>query len=407
LLLKPIVILLLLISTGSTANDNIQLSAFGTIGLVVSDSERLAYRRDVSYHQGVLADELDILNHSLFGVQLDASLTADLDFVGQVVLRDVAKSEFKQYLTLSFLRYSPTANWQIRIGRTAPDIFLHSASRDIGVAYTWAVPPNEVYSILPFRTVDGVDVSYSIPFNEGIIRTKFFTGQADTVVSSIAGPVSLDVKDIYGLIVNYSGVDWSFQAQHTQATIASESEGNQQLIDAVAQLPEFIWPGAAAFSQHLIAKGKTPKYSSISAQGYLGRYLLSAELSYISSSDSELIPTIVSGYASLAYMMGAHTFYGVYSFTDTDPYMFTEPGVQQQLIPELITGVTVLNSFYTSSQQTQSLGWRWDISANISSSLQWNHSHIDDMGGTLWLNNSGDFSTDTINIVMFSVSFTL
>jgi len=407
MLCKPVIILLILSSACCAANDNIQFSAFGTIGLVVSDSDRLGYRRDVSYDKDVLADEVDLLNHSLLGLQVDASLTSDLDFVGQVVLRDVAVSKLQQYLTLSFLRYSPTANWQISAGRTAPDIFLHSSYRDVGVAYTWAVPPNEIYSILPFRTIDGFDITYSTPLYEGSLQAKFFTGKADSFVSSIVGPIPISVNNIYGLTVNYSGIDWSFQAQHTQVSIADESEDNQLLINAIAQLPDFIWPGAAQYSESLIVEGKSSVYNSISAQRYIGRYLLNAELSHISSNDSDLIPTIISGYASVAYLRREHAFYGVYSFTDTDPYFFNEPGVQQALIPEILVGVHAVNSFYTSSQQTLSLGWRWDISPNVASSLQWNHSHIDDMGGTLWLNSTDDLSAQTINVLMFSLSFTI
>jgi len=389
------------------ASDDTQFSAFGTIGLVTSDSSRYGYRNDVSYHKGVYSGDIDFLNHSLLGVQLDKSLSSDVDFVGQAVIRDLADPKFERYITLGFLRYAPSANWQLRIGRTAPDIFLITEYRDVGVAYIWATPPNEVYGMIPFRSLDGADVAYSTHLGDGTLRAKVFTGQAESVISSAYSVIPIELKNIFGLSINFSTIDWSIQAQHTQVKLANEAEDNQQIIDAVAQMPPFIWPDAKQFSESLALKGKHASYTSISGQAYLGNFLLTAELAQITSNDTDVIPKLLSGYGSLAYQLGEHTLYSVYAFTDSDSYTFDEPGVKTQLIPELISGVESMNNFYASSQQTISIGWRWDFSDNISSSLQWNNTHIDDLGGALWLNDSADLSADTINVLMLSVSFSL
>jgi hypothetical protein len=407
MLKKLILSLLFFNQLSSFANDDVQVSAFGTIGLVMSDSDRYGYRKDVSYDKGVYSGDTDFLNHSLFGFQLDASLNSDIDFVGQAVIRDMTDSTFENYITLGFLRYTPTANWQFRVGRTAPDIFLITEYIDIGVAYIWATPPNEVYGIIPFRSLDGADVTYTSRWSDTTLRTKFFTGKGESTVASPFLTVSAEVENIYGLSVNLSTIDWSIQAQHTQIQIAEKNKATQQVINVIAQMPPSIWPGAKQFSENLTVKGTHANYSSISGQAYLGQYLFTAELSRIDPSDTETIPTLTSGYTSLAYQYDEHTFYSVYSFIHSQNYTFDEPGVQTALIPELIGAVESINNFYVSNQKTFSLGWRWNFRENISSSLQWNNTQIDDNGGTLWLNNSDDPSGDTINVLMFSVSFTL
>lgn len=404
---RIVVILLWLFSFAALAEDKVQLSAFGTLGIVVSDSERYGYRRDVGYDKGVYSGDIDFSNNSLVGIQVDASISDDIDFVGQAVIRDLVNASLDDYVTLAFLRYNPTANWSIRVGRAATDVFLVTEYRDVNIAYNWAAVPNEVYGMIPFRSVDGIDVSYTFPAFDGQFRTKFFTGrsQAELVTSSSAEENKID--DIYGLVLSFESIDWTIRAQSAIVTIANESDGNKQLIGAISQLPDTIWPNAAEFSQSMRLKGQKATYTSLSFQRYFGPYLLTSELAQINSNDTEIIPKITSGYLSLAYQRDEHTFYGGYAFSDADVYQFNEPGVQQQFIPEVVNGVIDTHRFYASNQKTWSLGWRWDINSNIATSMQWNNSHIDENGGTLWLNTSDDSSGKSVNTLMLSVSFSL
>jgi len=407
MLLKYIVITLLFINIQVLAKDNLQFSAFGTLGVVTSDSDRYGYRPDVTYDRGVFSGDIDLKSHSLLGMQLDASLSENLDFAGQFVLKDLAETNFEHYITMGFLRYSPNPNWQFRLGRIPPDIFLITEYRDVNFAYTWANVPSEVYGLIPFKFIDGGDISYIKRFEGGTFYTKLFTGSGHSQVSASVTQEDIDIEDAYGLSLSFETIDWTIQARHTRVKIANENQGSLEVLQGIRSLPSYIWPSNIDLSNDLLLKGKHANYSSLSGQTYLSNYLLTTELARIASSDSQVLPDIFSGYISLAYLKDEHTFYSIFSFTDSDNYQFDEPGVQKQFIPEIIQGIESINNFYASNQQTLSLGWRWNINSNIASKIQWNRTHIKDNGGTLWINKSLDTSDETVNVLMLSVSFTL
>ncbi|MEW6991992.1 hypothetical protein AADZ91_15090 [Colwelliaceae bacterium 6441] len=398
--------LLLLIPFNALAEGPIKVSAFGTFGLTLSDSNIYGYRQDISYDKGVFSDDFDFLATSLLGGQLSYNFNPDLDFIGQVIIRDLPDPSLNKYISLGFLRYTPNVNWSIRLGRTAPDIFLITEYRNVNIAYTWAEVPNEVYGIIPFKHIDGLDITYKTKLAQGTLNTKFFTGETKNNITFSTSSESLDIKDIIGLSLSYETTDWTIQARHTNTYIGNEHPDRAFLSSQVAQVPDFIWPNSKEFSNKLTIKNKKASYSSISAQIQLDKYLLTTEFTQINS-NSESIPKVNNGYVSITRQFDNHALYGIYGFSDSDKYKFEEPGVVEEAVPELINYINQVMNVYSSNQQTISLGWRWDFSANVSTSLQLNHTKVDNQGGTLWQNPTNSSKDAAINTLFFNVSFSL
>lgn len=407
--------LLLLFCCAAVSNENVKMSAFGTLGLTFSDSEQYGYRKDISYDKGVYAGDVNLLNNSLLGLQFDVSLNQELDFVGQAVLRDMPISSFDRYVTLAFLRYSPTVDWTFRIGRMAPDIFLISEYRDIDIAYTWATPPSEIYGIVPYRHIDGADASYLLRMGPGMLTSTLFFGTSEGEVTSghsgasdsaIGHIDTVELDRVFGFSFTYDLIDWSIRAKYTRSTIGTESAGNQLLASYITAVPAEIWPDASTYANSLLLEGERVAYASLSTQGYINNWILSAELAHIRSTSIQ-IPRIYSGYISAAYQMDEYRIFGVYSTTTSDLYQFDEPGVAVEHIPELISVIEQSVNFYTPNQDTFSLGLRWDIDTNIAATVQWNHTQIGYGGSALWISENNLGEAQTVNMVFASVSFSL
>jgi hypothetical protein len=241
----------------------------------------------------------------------------------------------------------------------------------------------------------------------GTLQSKFFTGKGESQVATSVSTEYLEIDDIYGLSVSYDKNDWTIQARHTQVSIANENNISLQILEGIKILPAFVWPDNIDISESLLLKNKHAVYNSVSGQTFFKNYIFTAELAQINSNDTNIISKLVSGYVGLAHQRNDHTFYGVYAFTKADKFTFNEIGVQTAFIPEIVQGIEDINNFYASNQRTFSLGWRWDYSANIAMSLQWNNTHIEDGGGTLWINKTNDTSAKTVNTLMLNVSFSL
>jgi hypothetical protein len=390
-------------TANETENDKLQFSGFATLGAVLSDSDHHGYRKDVSSDEAVYSGEIDFKQHSLLGLQADWSISSKFDAVYQGVLRDLAEPSLDRYTTLAFLRYEVNTNWSVRAGRTAPDLFLLTEYRDVDFSYVWATAPNEIYGIIPYRSIDGVDVTYSQRALGGVFKTKLFTGSSEAEVSSTSTVETIKIEDIIGISLSFDHFDWLVQAKHSQMKIGNEPQSNTFGIDYISKVPDFLWPNSDIFAKSLLMTGKEINYSSLSSQYRWKSWLASAEWSRISS-DSDVIPTINSGYTSLSYQINAHQFYGVYAFTNANTYVFDEPGVNEQALAEVIEGTTYLMNFYAANQQTISLGWRWDITNNIASSLQWNFTKIEEAGSILWLNTSVHNEAEEVNTLLLTLS---
>lgn len=391
------------VTANETENDQLQFSGFATLGAVYSDSDHHGYRKDVSSDNAVYSGEVDFKQHSLLGLQANWSISSSFDAVYQGVIRDLPEPSLDRYTTLAFLRYEVNANWSVRVGRTSPDLFLLTEYRDVDFSYVWATAPNEIYGIVPYRSIDGVDVTYSERGFGGVFKTKLFTGSSEAEISSISIIEEIKIKDIIGISLSFDHFNWLVQAKHSQTKIAHDPQSNSFVIDIISKVPDLLWPNSKEFAESLLMTGKEVNYSSISGQYQWQNWLASAELSRITS-ESEVIPKITSGYAALSYQINAHQLYGIYAFTDSNIYVFNEPRVNEPALEEVIEGTTYLMNFYAANQQTTSLGWRWDITNNIASSLQWNYTKIEETGSVLWLNKSDHNNKESVNTFFLTLS---
>ena len=383
---------------------NVEFSGFGTLGAVYSDSNIYGYRKDVSSDEGVFSNAIDFKNNSLLGLHVDARLTDDIELVGQTIIRALTAPSFDRYITLAFLRYDASPHWSFRIGRTAPDLFMLTEFRDVDFSYTWATAPNEVYGVIPYRSIDGIDVTYTTRINNGTFQTKLFAGISDAEIASSTLTEVIKLNNFIGLSFSFDYLNWSINAKHSAATIANEALSSQTLINYWDQIPDFIWPDASAISEQLILKNKVVKYTSVSGQYLLNNWLLSAEMSRVDSK-SRVIPKITSGYVGLSYQFNQHSFYGVFSTTHSDNFKLDDSAINFALVGELVNATNSVLNFYASNQSTFSLGWRCDINATIATSLQWNNTQIKDNGATLWINRSVDSPAESVNTLMFNLSF--
>lgn len=385
-------------------NDALQLSGFATLGSAFSDSEYHGYRKNVSSDQGVFSGNVDFKQHTLLGLQADWSASSSIDFVFQGVLRDLPKTSFDRLTTLAFLRYELNSNWTFRVGRTAPDLFLLTEYRDVDFSYIWATAPNEIYGIVPYKSIDGVDVTYSQRVFGGVFNSKFFTGSSAGEISTIEIIQETKIEDILGVSLSFDHFNWIVNGKYSQVKIANEAEVNKFLAESISNVPDFLWPNSQTFAQSLLMKGEEVSYLSVSGQYQWQSWLVSAELSQMNS-PSDVIPRINSGYASISYRLNAHQFYTVFAFTDSNKYIFNEPGVNEDVLEELVDVTTKVMNFYAANQSTVSFGWRWDITNNIASSLQWNYTSVEAEGGTLWLNKIPHHdSEEKINTVLYTLS---
>ena len=367
--------------------EKLKVSGFGTLASATADTRIYQFRNDRSQAEYAKKDGFAFKPLSLIGVQLDYSVSDDLDFVGQFVYREQDEQNIDSITQMAFLRYGITPSWQVRAGRLAADIFHFSDTRDVSIAYPWVKVPTEVYGIVPARSFDGADISYLRRYRDFNLSVKGFWGEGESDFSSNAfEPIVF--RDLRSLGIELTAFDWSVALKHTRTEAENDNFDIAQVRSAVALLQPF-WSGASDFANSVQLRNATIQYTSLYANHYLGDWEVSGELSHIDSESIALRPSF-NGFLNVSYLYGAHTFYGLFSFAKTDAYFLSKEQPNFPIIPataELAIFVEEVASSLAHNQQTISVGWRWDLRENLAFKAQVERTDIDARGTGLRARN--------------------
>jgi hypothetical protein len=414
------VFLLLLVSNIILAEPDVRVSGFGTIGIVTTDSNDFGYRADFSKTGGVFKSDFDFAESSNLGIQFDIIATNEIDIVVQAIYRDQEKVNLDNLLNLAFVRYAPSANWSFRLGRTAFDLFLLTEYRDIGFAYNWAHVPSEIYGVIPYRYVDGADVTFSEHLGNLTFSAKLFYGKSEFAVTAFSSPNAdaFRLDNIIGLALDFQSMNWDVALNHTQ--LKFDSQVIKPLINGVKQLDAFIpnfsaiWPNALDFLNAADVDNRKATYTSISGQYRFDTVTVISELAIINT-DSLSIQEIESGYVSGIYHRGAHNFFASLAFSQSEKFDLDASGINLPALAQVPGGLDIyrvskfLLDYYSINQKTMSVGWRWDFDENMSFKLQLDHTRIGNRGSTLWQppveNGTTDNRTGHVNALFANVSF--
>lgn len=361
---------LLLANVAAAEQSKLKISGFGTLATATADTNKYQFRNDRAQAEFAKKDGFAFKPLSLVGVQLDYSLSNNLDFVGQFVYREQDEQDIDSITQMAFLRYNLTPSWQVRAGRLAADIFHFSDTRDVSIAYPWVKVPTEVYGIVPARSLDGADISYLKRYEKFNLSVKGFWGKGESDFSSRDfEPITFE--NLRTLGIELTAFDWSVALKHTRTEADNDNFDIAQVTSAVELLQPF-WSGAADFSDSLRLRDATIQYTSLYANRYLGDWEVSGELSHIDSESVALRPSF-NGFLNISYLYGAHTFYGLFSFAETDTYFLSEEQPEFPIIPataQLAIFVEEVASTLAHRQKSFSVGWRWDLRENLAFKAQ-------------------------------------
>lgn len=372
---------------GSAAAEGLRIAGFGTLGYVADNRSDIAPARDISQRP---ASDFQTGNgwkvDSRIGLQLEYGVTPNLDLVGQWVLRDQFHGNADKATELAYLAYRPRDTIDLRVGRISYDAFLMSDHRNVGYAYTWVRPPLEFYGWIPVFSVDGADVAYRWPGDEGHWRIKLQAGRGRTAIPIQRG-YDFAADRLLGVSLLRESSRWRFKAAYSQFTVASEvpafvplQAGLDQL--AAAAIP-LVSAEAADLRRNLSFQNARVGYATLGAAYDDGTWFAQAELGSTTAS-AAAIPHGRMGYASVGRRFG-----------DWAPYLLrstSRPGNDVRAAANnwgafnatlRDPGLFIVNTTRI-EQDTWSLGVRWDFQRSAALKLQWDRTTIRPSGYGLW-----------------------
>ena len=197
---------------------DVLFSGFGTLGYAALDDPNAEYRtgeaRDGADEDGSF--EVD----SRLGLQLDATFAPRWSATVQSVVRQDESGDFAPALEWGFARWLPTDTLAVRVGRMSLPVFAVSDYREVGYANLLLRPIEDVYSLIPLRRFEGVDLTLDSAFGDTLVRWQFLYGQARERIFNDLEP---DARRSLGLNVTLDRGPFRLRLAHVQSRLDIDS----------------------------------------------------------------------------------------------------------------------------------------------------------------------------------------
>ncbi|OYU28966.1 MAG: hypothetical protein CFE41_02980 [Burkholderiales bacterium PBB2] len=128
-------------------------------------------------HGGLYSKSWSASPESKLGLQSTVKFGGQWSATGQVVVRDV--DGLKAGLEWAYLSYTPDSHWTLQAGRKRLPLFYYSDFQDVGYAYNWIRPPQDVYGWEAIN-FNGLTAAYSTQLGDWSLRGSAFAGREAT-----------------------------------------------------------------------------------------------------------------------------------------------------------------------------------------------------------------------------------
>jgi len=344
-----------------------QIEGYGTLAAHVADDKVVGVRGDGRNRNPSYDGKLRFDGDSLLAVQARVDLSPRVHAVWQLLARDDVRYGQRPRNEWIYLGWDAQPNLNLKLGRTALPVFLHSETRHLGYAQTTARPVNTVYQLNPFTHVDGLALRHGRSLGRGELRTELSAGRAELALPS--GTVEAD--RIVSLALRYDEGPWSLRLAGSDYHFDMRLANVQRLYSQLTTGATGCTNCATVLAARAPLEGVHAQVQTVALQHESGSWSFTAELARRSSNNS-IVADSLAWYTLLAYRVGEWSPYAVLG-----AIRFREPPLGLQTHPAAPAAARRANELIDLYLQTPNdrriaqLGLRWDLHARAALKLQW------------------------------------
>jgi hypothetical protein len=154
-----------------------KIGAFGSLGVLHSTQSDGDYVLESSMPGGAgKSNAWDVNNYSKLAVQFNAYFSPKISGQFQILAAYESNATFQPEIEWVNLKYAFNQDVYIRAGRFGLPTFFDSGNHDVGYSYAWAHPPSELYYLLPLLSSDGIESMYRFKIGTAKNSVKVFYG---------------------------------------------------------------------------------------------------------------------------------------------------------------------------------------------------------------------------------------
>ncbi|MGH8853028.1 MAG: hypothetical protein ACREWI_01995 [Telluria sp.] len=355
---------------------SVKISGFGTGALTWANTDKAEFARP-NQAAGSSKDFRTGIDSNL-GLQADMPVNSWLSLTAQGLVRKDAEESYGAELAWAFAKARISDEISVRVGRVGLPVFMISDYRNVGYANNMLRPPAEVYSQVPFNSIDGADVVWQHSFGATTVSSQLAYGN---VKSPVAGGIHVKGKGIVALNVSAEHGPFTVRAGHASAKVSIEDSASlNTLVGGLrAAGAGYRFTQLTTLASVIEAKEKRASFSSLGLAMDWNNLVLQTE--FAKRATKTYINDTTAWYVMGGYRIGKFLPYFSHSklkidsaVTNTVPAACPAgfPAACTPTMQALGAGVRRLpnSGVGQGEQSTNSLGVRWDFAGSVALKAQ-------------------------------------
>ena len=165
-----------------------------------------------------ISEDLSFEKDSRFGLQISSDVTDRMSVVAQLLGRG-ENNNFNAIVEWAYIDYEIHDIANIHVGKIKQPVYLVNDYVEVGYAYPWIRPPQEVYLLNnPLNTVNGIELLLQFPVGPGTLSFQPYIGSNRDDIPNAQGAY-FEAENIYGLDIKYSGRGYTVHASNFQCEV--------------------------------------------------------------------------------------------------------------------------------------------------------------------------------------------
>ena len=165
-----------------------------------------------------VTEDLTFERDTRFGLQISSDVTDNMSVVAQILGRG-DHDNFNAIIEWAYIDYEVNDIASIHVGKIKQPVYLVNDYVEVGYAYPWIRPPQEVYySNNPLNTVNGIEFLLQFPIGRGTLSLQPYLGSNRDDIPNAQGSY-FEAENIYGMDIKYSGRGYAAHASAFQCDV--------------------------------------------------------------------------------------------------------------------------------------------------------------------------------------------
>ena len=296
----------------------VNFDGFLTAGFAMHDQEDATYLDTIT-------DDIRFDNDSKFGLQVTADVAENMQAVAQILAAG-SDENFDLDIEWAYVDWRLNNVMSLRAGKVKEPVFLISDYIEVGYAYPWIRPPQEVYRNNPITTINGMEALFQTNFSNMSLIFQPYIGTNTEAVPGTNDAVEFDASNFYGASLQLASRAFTLQMSFLQTDVAASD------ISAADSTNNYTAQSVALGEASLVSAGLSWDVNNfVGYTEYVTRDITNDVGSGLNPMDA-LFPDQDAWYITLGYRMGNFLPHITFANSEAEPVTGGDFGVTQDSV---------------------------------------------------------------------------